>query len=436
MEQTLELYPYGDTELWYASGDDWALPVHVQWRHDKKNDKHYGMIIPAVGLYYSQGLMMNSLMGMHDIMGRKDRWLIPRPVVDALLHKAPGITAIAYYKWPDPEMPAIPIPSVLKVDKASGEKFTELATDAMENPGQEPFIKFISSKTGINSSIVRVVMRAICDDAPQWMLEHRREVDLGFCKLIAAPFRPNWKEIVAFKFKRWKLLEMFSSPGDLKYQMLEDAGVPSALCSLHNIAIKKDSGRHQVSYSLEAIPNRRFEKAVAEVERKRIACGSTSYVVSFEKTVESLYRHLLDALEGYLKKTNLPFARLCEDSSSGNLRLLSSGGEQAKVRGVGIRQLPVHIIPPGSPFSVKAERSDRVLVQAQAPPLPKMPTILPRLEDVRGRDGEQDLAAEGSNEEGTAGVPVLDACEGKNSGKPVLPCATLGTGDSSGMDRC
>ena len=408
-ENTLTLYPYGDTELHFASGDNWSLPLYVQWRIDKENNRHYGLLIPPLGFYHSQMLALKALLQAHDIMGRKDRWLIPRQMVEVLLHKAAGITPVAYYKWPEPDMPAIPLPKVLKVDKLSG---VAVIDNAPDGSGQDPFVTFIAQRTEINRSIVKVVFRAICDHAPAWMLEQRRPVDFGFCKLFAAPFRPNWKEIVAFKFKKWKLLELFRAPQEHRLDMLDSAGLPSALCSMHNIAIKKSGHKQRIVYTLEAVPTARFEKEVDAVERKRIACGGTSYVASFEKTVEALYENLLAALEGYLHKTGLPFARIYESSQGGQLRLLPTTSQSIQVRGVGIRDIPTHIVAIDSPFSLLAERSDELLVQAQAPGVPQMPDLSERDADLRECKGKPDVDHE-DGQDRTSGVLLL--ASGKKS---------------------
>lgn len=429
-QTTLTLYPYGDTELHFASGDNWSLPLYVHWRLDRENNRHYALLTPPLGFYHTQLLCLQALLQAHDIMGRKDRWLIHRQMVEVLLHKAAGITPVAYYKWPEPDMPAIVLPSVLKVDKLNG-----VTTETIEDSGimssQEPFIKFIAEQTGINRSIIRVIFKAICDNAARWMLEKRTAIDFGFCKLFAAPFRPNWKEIVAFKFKKWKLLGLFNEKSK---EALEDAGLPSALCSLHNIAIKQSERRqkYRISYTLEAVPNKRFEKVVDAVERSRLLSGTTGYVASFEKTVESLYWDLLSSLENYLHKTGLPFARIHERSQSGYLGFVPTTGQSYKVRGVGLRHLPQHIISADSPFSLLAERSDELLVQAQAPPMQAVPALPPPDEDMRESEQSTGVVEQGS--EGAAGLSLLDAGQGKDEGQQLLPRLTIGTGDSSWVD--
>lgn len=431
--KTTTLYPYGDTELWYASGDDWSLPLHVQWRHDRENDKHYGLVMPAVGLYYSQGLRLISLLQVHDIQGRQDCWVIPRRMVEAILHKAPGITALAYYKWNEPDTPAIPIPSVVKINKITGDAATELITHNTDMSNQDGFITYLTEKSGLSRAVVKAVFKAICDNAAMWMLDKRREIDFGMFKIISVPFRANWKEIVACKFKRWKLLEMFRAPNGDKLDKLEEAGVPSALCSMHNIALKSQSGRYRISYTLEAVTTKRFEKVVDDVERSRLACGGTSYVASFEKTVETIYLHLLDSLEGYLHKTNLPFARLLESGNSGHLRLQPTTGNKIKIRGGPIRKLPVFIIPPRSDFALSDTESDTRVVPIPPPGVSKVPDLLQPAEDMRECKGESDVDIE-DGPSGNAGVSLLDATKGKADGQPVLSGREAEAGHASRLE--
>lgn len=403
---TIELFPYGDSELWYASGQDWSLPLLIQWRHDKANDKHYASVSPAVGLYYSQGLTLNSLLQIHDIQGRKDCWLIPRSMVEALLHKAPGITALHYYKWPEEDTPPIPLPKMLRID--SGVASEVMADDVFSR--KDAFIDYISERSGISSSIVRAVMIAISRHGAAWLLEKRNAIELGFCRLIAAPFRSNWKEIVACKFKNFKLLTIFNehTPKGERMKALKDLGMPEALCSPHNIAMhSKRIGR--IEYIIEAIPGPTFEREVNRVETKRMAGGGSSYVAQFEKTVKTLYKHLLDALDAYLHKARSPFARVCESSRNGDICLVPTIGQNVKVHGVALRERPVYIIPPARGFSILGEGSGVIVVPKEIAPLQEMPPVLQKHVDMRRLYKGGDLGQRG--EEGTTGVPMLPSGE-------------------------
>lgn len=387
---SITLLPYGDRELFFAQGQggSWSLPLYVDWKHDKTNDKHYALVMPAVGLYISQALALVAMLQVYDIQGRRDRWIVPRKIAESLLQKAPGITPLRYYKWPEENCP--PLPAF---------KETTLLSDVPKletgRVGNEAFVSHIASVWNIQSSVVKVVLKAISEEAPKWMLQNRQALELGFCSLIAVPFRPNWKEIVAFKFRKWKLMSIFNGPQKDQRQLLEDAGMPAAMCSLHNISL--DHGKGYVNYTLEAIPTKKFDKAVRLVEGRRMACGRTSYVAQYERTVEKIYHHLLNALETYMRQTSTPFARLSESCNESVLRFLPATGKSSKVRGVDVRHLPVSIIPPDSPFSVSAESGDPNLVCSTPPPMQDMPALSQGTDDVREREeqGNVDEPADG-----------------------------------------
>lgn len=402
---TLELYPYGDTELFYALGEagNWSLPVLVHWRHDKAKDKHYGLVVPAVGLYYSQGLTLQGLLQVHDIQGKNDCWLVPRNMIEAILHKAPGITPLAYYKWPGEDMPPIPLPKVLQV---STDGCTVSMADSVPSANGS-FISYISQKSSISTSIIRAVITSITQHGAAWMLEKRQPLELGFCKLIATPFRSNWKEIVSYKCKKWKLLGMFNLEQKERMMALEEAGMPEVMCSLHNIALQKAT--HRIEYTIEAIPTNKFEKEVDRVETRRMASGRVSYVEHFETTVKKLYVHLLESLKSYVKKTNAPFAGVRERGDTGQPCFVPTLRQFTKVYGVGLGNLPVNIVSPGSNFSIFGESSEPLVVQKQIAGVSEVSIVPQENENVRRCNEQGDVGQQGK--EGTDRLLVLDAVQ-------------------------
>ena len=69
----------------------------------------------------------------------------------------------------------------------------------------ESFVKFLSLRQKIPVDLIKTVLTAVEQEAPVWMVQERKSLELGFCRLIAAPFRSNWKEIVAMKARGFKL---------------------------------------------------------------------------------------------------------------------------------------------------------------------------------------------------------------------------------------
>lgn len=403
--KTLTLHGYGDKELYYAQSQDsaWSLPMYVEWKHDKDHDKHYALVTPAVTLYVNQGLAMQALLQVHDLMGEKNRWLISRNICEAILHKAPGITPTFYYRWPDDTQP--PLPPGWNETKGRGFTYPDQKDQEQVLNGQ-PFLKHVATTCGIPSSVVSIVFKAICQEAPRWMMENKQPLELGFCQLVALPFRVNWKEIIAFKCKGWRLRKLFSETklDSELHDKLAELKMPSVMCSPQNIGLSQGKLQH----TLECIPTKRFEEAVKELEGRQLSCGWNAYVAHYEESVEKYYHLMVRALGYYIKKAAVPFARVHGGSVSGVVRLLpAGGGKQNFIHGVAVQNIPAYIIPSDSNFSVLSEQqqSDPRLIPLQAKSVLQVSAVSSANEDLRQCDGNGTVGQ--PRTAGADGVPLL-----------------------------
>lgn len=375
MQTTLQLYTVGDRELWYAQSkdDSWSLPLLVEWRQEKEGGDQYALIIPALSLYSSQLLLLRAMFQLHDFLKDGSRWLVKRSICESVLYKAKGITPEYYYKWSDVSCPPIPQSfNILKVGVSQSE--SEVLDKTLH-----PFVQHVIKESRLQSSVVNIVWKTICKEAPDWLLTQHKPIDFGFFRLVAFPFRHNWKEIVSFKCRKWNLRSIFSTK-EYKHD-LERLGLPAVLCSPHNISMSKTKPHY--GYTLEALPSSSFDQLVEEYEMDMVSCGKKTYAAHFEHTVEKLYEHMVEALRNYTKKVSAPFAKVSLSGETGNVSFLPVGGGTIKVHGVDVRQLPVHIVPPDSSFSVIAGSSDPNLVQAQVKSLPEVSDIQQAPDDMR-----------------------------------------------------
>lgn len=427
--ETVNLYPYGDRELWYAQGEDWSLPLFVLWHEDKTIARHWALIEPCFSLYNSQHLLMTKLFEAHDALGTKDRWLILKPTCEAMLTKAPGVTPERYYKWPDCKLRPLPAwkPISYSPEHPNG------VGEAMIREDNRAFVGYVAESSNIPSSVVRIVLEAVADAAPRWMLEKRKPVDLGFCRILAAPFRGNWKEIISFKLGASKLLSLFSNyrNGELMKE-LESVGLPEVMTSPHNIGLRA----RRIDYVLEVTPAPRFEKFANEFSHKVITLGHSSHVQHYEQMVENLYADLVEALRYYIKKVSTPFARVSHGFGSGLVRLLPAVRKTFKSRRLPLADLPQRIIPTTSRFSIFSEQDKLELVQAKITALPEMSGTPSQTLDLRGCHLAADVECFPGRDDapGTAGVSLLDASQKPVAGQSMLPGSAPGDGDASGLD--
>lgn len=419
MQQERMLHPIGDRELWLAKAEDnsWSFPLYVVWRVDKATDIHYAHVKPAFAPYYSQGLTLIALLQPHDILGRTDQWVIPRRLAEALLHKAPGITPEYYYRWPDENCP--PIIKTIQTLRL------ELKEKTPHSLAHEPFVQYLARERKLPSSLINVVLAAIAEEAPVWMIKQRKPLDLGFCRLLAVPFRANWKEVVRLKARESgiKLLALMKLPKAERDKALKESGLPELLASPHNIALRRgwrDNGQSvRLDYTLEVIAADKFETKANAVEAERQSHGSTEYVAHYEDSVEALYNYLVQALVSFVRKVASPFAQVCEGGRAGSLRFLPVSGRKIRVRDKTLRDYPIHIVAPDSRFTVFSQDHDPRLVRPKAVEVPKVPPLLPEADDMRERTIDGDFQLE--NGEGSSGMLLPNEPQIKNPREPMLP---------------
>jgi len=415
---TLHLAQVGDRELWVLHDSEglWSIPMFLEWRvNEADKADEYALVWPAMAPYPLQLLSIRGALEAHSVINSKERWLLRRDVVQRALKKAQGITPRYYYRWPDRRFQPIPATSPVHFDLDVSNK--------LASNDWEAFLKHISHRYSLPITMLRVFWRAITSEAPAWMLETRQAFDLGFCRLVALPYRPNWKEIVCQKMKHFHLLGMFNLPQEKRRPALESAGLPEVLCSPENICVPpvRNGGTFpRMHYCLEAIPTKRFERAVNVAEGSRLAAGQSAYVASYEATIEKQYENILAALEAYLHKVFLPFARVCEVGYSGLPRFVATRGIKAVK--VHPNRPPAFIIPPGKAFSTAGGEGVRPAVREKATALQAVPVVPRGTDDVRESDGI-----------GSDRVSVPHAGQGGPAGISVLPIGET-DGSSSRMD--
>lgn len=427
-EKIVELQNFGDKELWYAEGkeESWRFPLWVEWKRNPLDGKEYGSVTTAVAPYYKQWLILRALFELHDFLGRGNKWLIRKEMVPALLQKAPGITPTQYYLWPGEQAQPIEYTKATMPDARQPRRLKG-------NLAHEPLlVKTIVEHCGLQSSIVKIVLDGLAKAGPDLLIKHRVPMDLGFVKLVAVPFRANWKEIVCLKLRRRKLLKSLRQETN---EETKATTIPEVLCSPHNIALRRAAHVRniRVDYTIEAVPSKFFEGEAGQHDWGQHQTGNTAYVRKYEKTVEKLYDEILEILRSYLKKVGLAFARVSESSDTGGLRFVPTLGLKAKAHGVNFRRLPVHIVPSVLGFSALAEESDSNALYLPVTKVPKVPALSSSSADLRQRKEPRSLEEFLDGGYRDNGVPLPNALEGATSWQPVFPGVTTGI-EPSGLD--
>lgn len=416
-KDTIVLKPIGDTELWLLEPDSkaWRLPMFVEWKQ-ADDERLFALVEPGVSLYHSQMIACQAILGPHNLQpDYLNKWLLGKGSVMATLVKAPGIHPEFYYQWSKDDLPPIPKPyypvvhdpTVSEPPPRRMERFRELA-------------EHIARERHLPADVALVVLTAIAQLGTDWLVKYRKTLDLGFVKLVALPFRINWKEIVNFKGRPWKLASILRAPRSVRKELLERMSFPAMVCSQQNIGLRGigNNDQRRIEYTIESIPQSSFDNRVDDIEEERMWPGETSYVAEFESAVKHHYESIVDAMVHYVKKVAAPWARVSACGKDGRLSFLPVSRWKDKVRGVRLSDIPAHIIPPADNFTVHAEaeaHGDDHLIQAKADEMQKVSAILSSLNDVRERGLDRDVDKPRSN--GTNGMPLLltDKSDGPDS---------------------
>lgn len=429
----------GDRELWYAEGPagedgqpQWRFPLYVDYKVEIETGAEYAAIFPAVCPHYKASLMLKALFEAHDRLGLENRWLVLRGVVPALLKKAPGITPERYYRWGGKEEKPMAYTENLMPGRHEPNHLKSGTQDRV-------LIRQIAEECGLQSSVVKIVIDGLNKVAADFLVSQHRVMDLGFVKLIAVPFRANWKEIVCFKLRKLGLLHHLKEDGQepdpadsARGGNGDSLGLPETLCSPHNVAMRREKVKRgllpasRIDYNIEVLTSKAFEAEVTRLECRQRSAGHTAYVSYYEKTVERLYENILEILRAYRKKIGLPFARICDSSRTGGLRFVETIGVRARAHGYNLRNLPCHIVPPARGFSALAEESQQELVCEAAPQVPKLPAFSSSPDDVRQREECGALEEFSNGTGGGGGVLMSFTDEGEILERRLLPLRETG----------
>ena len=76
------------------------------------------------------------------------------------------------------------------------------APEADEIGSAADFINFVAGRVGANPAVMKAVWAALVQEAPAYLLEEQRSINMGFVELTAIPYRENWKQVLHAKFPK------------------------------------------------------------------------------------------------------------------------------------------------------------------------------------------------------------------------------------------
>lgn len=390
-----ELISVGDRELHIVKGKipngEWTLPVYIDYlRSDRKE---YAKITPALPVTAEQHGYLWYTFSLHNAWKKRDAFLIERHFLEQFTEKAPGITPEYYFRWPGAITPSTG-KKRLKIHEA------DLGGDE-PNEEREDFIDWVCKRRAVDKNVLRLAIDIISREAPYWLMQKQRPIDLGFTRIFAVPYRANWKEILLTRFR--DIVWVFNSNKETRDNALRQVKFHEALCTLELMAI--DRCKHHIYWTIEAAPTKQFEREMTEIEMTKQASGDNVYIRLYEKLVSSLSPRILEIFANYVQKISCAFPEVKRGVNTSSQKLVPYRGPKSATPQSG-GNIPCHVVVEGGPQKLsKRERDAQVLI-SPINGLPKMPTIPSGTNNVRQRQITGPLGQSNNGQAGDVGLPV------------------------------
>ena len=385
-----------DTELWVITGETWSIPVKA--RYCDFNGTEYFHIFPAVALGFAQSAILElTVKQMGGDVEAKAGWAVPSDALRTRFSKAPGLTPEFYFRW---QGDGIKTPSQEEIEVKIKERQSKLDCCA--------FIEHVAKASGIDAGVLTLAWIALTQQIPSWLLMGNT-LHLGFSRLVAVPYRKNWKEILLTRYPTLKKALMVRDSKGLLSMAFTAASRMVRMSELTESHQRR--GRTVFSHTIEVLHDSSWEKACDQVEGEGAArLGPLAYVKRWANRVSQIEDTIYEILAEQIQKETAPTCRVLWRRGQRGMQFV-----QASPTLIGSAQ--VVECDDGSCSSVDdflGIEDSSAYLEEKASLLLQMSSVQPKDEDMRVSRGTR-VSVETNN-----GVLVLPPSCGQTTGQAVL----------------
>lgn len=394
----------GDTELWVVRGGEWELPVLVEPYGSDQKITHCVLKPPVdAGINGKMLRALDDAVERFRVPAESNRVIIRYEDLPNLGYKAPGITPRFYIRWPGAQAP--------DQDQVDGDRI--LAPDPGPDVGKD-FCAYLYRLTGlVDLPTFRLIWKAIAQYGPRYLIEEKKSIDLGFCRIAPCPYRANWRSLLQAKF-----------PGFWRPEVQRSEAFEKGFHNTVLAAVNKKN--NTLIWSLEVIPQERWFQIANQHEYYRYSkMGAVAYAAHWNRAVNRVYPLMLEAFRYWSEAVRLP----CGDLGNGVLfggrpiipwvpkgRVRPSAPLDPNLGSVVVNPKLHRLEGPGETEDVRAEEARMF----------GLPDLLPAPRHMRLPGGKRkyqprpDVAQPEDRQVGTHGVRMLHAPESEGPGGDVL----------------
>ncbi len=216
------------------------------------------------------------------------------------------------------------------------------------------FINWLARRTGARPAVMKAVWMAIIQEAPSYLIEENKSINLGFAQIHAFPYRKNWKEILSAKFPRL-VPSLKTTPKELVDSYLYNVGWDSEIYNTDLCEFNKINST--IGWNLDISVNRQWYRVTGDYERsKRASLGSTGYGKRFLNLVRSNASKIFSFFAKYVTQTSIPCAAI-RDGGGKRGQYLVSHIPKGRVRPTSPQGIPSFIVSDNREEQLKSPES-------------------------------------------------------------------------------
>lgn len=258
----------------------------------------------------AQWKFISEILNANSFDSEGQSWLVRKTVLEKIAQKCEGVTPAYYLRWPDSPI-AQP-----ETKKEFGNQ-PLLGNSEAEANEFENFVRYCAADAGITDvATLHLHFALLCRGGMKWLMDKRKVLNLGFCKLYALPLRKDFTSILS---KQWPHIHATFRRRKLRMGILEACGF---IKSLHNTDLIEMQTDETIGWSIHAVEEKPFERYVEKIERETLLKSTPSrYVLRLGNTIRKSYVQIVEVMAGYLAKTSLKDGYVDQSVPVNQLRL-------------------------------------------------------------------------------------------------------------------
>lgn len=392
-----------DKQLWIYAAGEYRVPVYAT--PGSVNGKKHWRIVAAVFLKPIPFDALSAILHPLAINKFAGYWIIPEDKFVAA--KADGVTPEYYFKEPTTPPKKAPKTAFALAEAVAVEKEASYSDD---------FIKDVWQRTAIcELATLRLIWLTLCQEMPRWMMNQNKPINIGWARMVALPYRVNWKQIVLARFPRiWAFLKL---PDKKMISNIEMTDFPLEMISTSLTALSK-AGLNQktIRWTVELEPNALWWEYQDTVELRVLeATGKHAYIKRYASLLHRMYPLALEIFRSFVKQTTLPSASILRRRGHRGRELVDNV-QPGEVRPRNPEGVPVCVTTDSDSVALRDSETG-CLVEVPSPNVPQMSVVDFNLRDVWDAGGDDGHA--GRDEE-PAGVLVQPEAGGETPEEGLL----------------